>query len=116
MTQRAGGFAIIVRRDRSSKLPLIFFFAALRLGVKAVVLKKQSHAKTRSRKDAQSQTKTTLPNLCLVLRNSIVQGCGWTALDLTANSHCVHALLTLAVHNHGDNPIDQNNFFDRVVI
>src|SRR5437016_8632300 len=40
------------------RLTLRFFFAALRLCVKTVVPQSKSHAKTRRRKDAQSQTKT----------------------------------------------------------
>src|SRR6266404_887430 len=65
---------------------------------------------------AQALTPTPLPKgeglklkhhavkLRLILRIFIVQGCGWAAVDLTANSHYVHAILTSTVHNCGDKP------------
>ena len=75
----------------------------------------QALTPTLSQRERESNCTTTV-KLSLILRISIVQGCGWALIDLTANSHYVHAILTSTVHNCGDNQIVQNNFFDRVVI
>src|SRR5712671_117384 len=53
-------------------LTLRFFFAALRLCVRTAVPKSKSHAKTRRRKDAQSQTETHRVLLKLASSNIIV--------------------------------------------